>query len=167
MKSSKKILFFLTIALTILIISSIPSVNAGGFIYGKVFGFDIHESLKPIAWAKVEALKNNSLIEVVYSNENGYYEMYLPNGHYMLKVSIEGYKTKSINVTVSDGSASYIEFKLEPTNIPIPEFSSIFYTLTLSLGILFLVLRKKLNVSIYPISQTSLIPLYVKRIGGD
>ena len=144
MKTSEKISLFLPIALIILIIFCIPPANAGGLVYGKVFGFDMHESLKPIPWAKVEALKNNSLIEVAYSNENGYYEMYLPNGYYMLKVSIEGYKTKSINVTISEGSTSYIEFKLEPTNTPIPEFSSFFYALILSLGVAFLLLRKKI-----------------------
>ena len=143
MKNSKTSLFLLIALMIFTIIFYIPSANAGGLVYGKVFGFDMHESLKPISWAKVEALKDNNSIEVVYSNENGYYEMYLPNGYYMLKVSIEGYKTKSINVTISEGSITYIEFKLEPTNTPIPEFSSFFYTLILSLGVAILLLRKK------------------------
>lgn len=146
-KTNKRtFLLFLAIVLIMLIVIAfkIPSVKAGGLVYGKILGFDMHESLKPIAWAKIEALKDNSLIEVVYSDGNGYYEMYLPNGYYTLKVSAEGYKTSSINISVSEGSTNYIEFKLEPTNTPIPEFSSFLYIFILSLGILILFLRKRI-----------------------
>ncbi|MEM2896326.1 MAG: carboxypeptidase regulatory-like domain-containing protein [Candidatus Bathyarchaeia archaeon] len=144
MKKPRETLLFLSTILIMLVIFNSSSAKAGGLVYGRVLGFDMHESLKPISWAKVEALRGGSLIEVAYSSENGHYEMYLPNGDYILKASSEGYETKSMNVTVSEGSSSYIEFKLEPTNTPIPEFSNFFYALILSLGVAFLLSKKRI-----------------------
>jgi len=95
----------------------------GGAITGYVLGFDMFNQLQPIAWATVNA--NNGRINLVaYSGSGGYYYMYVPAGNYNVTVVEPGYKAYSNAVSVSPGSASSINFYLEQSHVPVPEFPS-------------------------------------------
>lgn len=93
----------------------------GGQITGYVLGFDMYDQLQPIEWASVTAIKGQYQF-VAYTGSGGHYEMYVPAGDYNVTVVEPGYKAYSNTVAVSDGSASTINFYLEQSHVPVPEF---------------------------------------------
>jgi hypothetical protein len=96
--------------------------NGGGMIRGSVYGFDMYNRLQPIAWASVYA-NNGHYTFVTYTSGGGYYEMYVfPQGLYNVTVVEPGYVSYSNAVVVSPGSTSTINFYLEESHIPVPEF---------------------------------------------
>jgi Carboxypeptidase regulatory-like domain len=98
--------------------------GGGGEITGSVYGFDMYDQLRPIAWASVSA-NNGRTTFVASSNGGGYYEMYVwPAGAYNVTVVEPGYVPYSNAVSVSAGSASTINFYLEQSHVPVPEFPS-------------------------------------------
>jgi hypothetical protein len=90
-------------------------------ITGSVYGFDMFDQLEPIAWATVSAFNGQNTF-VAYTGGGGYYEMYVPQGNYNVTVVEPGYLSYSNAVSVSPGSASTINFYLEQSHIPVPEF---------------------------------------------
>jgi hypothetical protein len=101
-----------------------PSYGAGGgMITGSVYGFTMFNELQPIAWASVYA-NNGQATFVAYTSGSGYYEMYVPQGLYNVTVVEPGFIPYSSTVAVSPGSASTINFYLEQSHIPVPEFPS-------------------------------------------
>jgi len=95
----------------------------GGEITGSVYGFDMFDQLQPISWASVYA-NNGRNTFVAYSGGGGYYQMYVPQGTYNVTVVEPGYVPYSSAVSVSAGSASTINFYLEQSHVPVPEFPS-------------------------------------------
>ena len=95
----------------------------GGMITGSVYGFDMFDQLEPIAWATVRA-NNGQTTFVAYTSGGGYYQMFVPQGNYNVTVVQPGYLSYSTPVSVSPGSASTINFYLEQSHIPVPEFPS-------------------------------------------
>jgi hypothetical protein len=93
----------------------------GGMITGSVYGFNMYNQLEPIAWASVSA-NNGHYTFVTYSDGGGYYEEYVPQGLYNVTVVEPGYVSYSNAVVVSPGSTSTINFYLEQSHIPVPEF---------------------------------------------
>ena len=97
--------------------------GGGGAITGYVLGFDMYNQLEPIAWATITA-ENGQYRLVAYSGSGGYYDMFVPAGNYNVSVAEPGYKADSSFVIVSPGSASSINFDLEESHVPVPEFPS-------------------------------------------
>jgi len=95
----------------------------GGMILGAVYGFDMYDDLRPIAWAPVYA-NNGRNTFTAYTSGGGDYEMYVPQGTYNVTVVEPGYVPYSSVVAVSAGSASTINFYLEESHVPVPEFPS-------------------------------------------
>lgn len=131
----KPIRYFILTALTIGIlllgtkmVSAQPRVQqvwgaGGGYITGAVYGMNWDDQLLPIAWASVYA-NNGRTTFVAYSSGGGIYQMYVPQGTYNLTVVQPGYVPYSIPVAVAPGSASTINFYLEESHVPVPEFPS-------------------------------------------
>lgn len=117
----------------------------GGMIRGYILGFDMYEQLEPIEWASVYA-NNGQQSFVAYSSGGGYFEMFVPSGNYNVTVVEPGYKPYSSAVSVSNGSSSTIDFYLEQSHVPVPEFpvgiASIITIATLS-GALLAIRRTK------------------------
>ncbi len=95
----------------------------GGAIVGYVLGFDMYDQLQPVAWASVYA-DDGQYKFVAYTGGSGYYEMFVPTGTYNVTVVEPGYLAYSQVIAVSNGSASTINFYLEESHVPIPEFPS-------------------------------------------
>lgn len=95
----------------------------GGEITGAVYGFTWDDQFTPIAWATVNA-NNGRTTFVAYSSGGGDYQMYVPQGTYNVTVVQPGYVPYSSVVAVSPGSASTINFYLEESHVPVPEFPS-------------------------------------------
>jgi hypothetical protein len=92
-------------------------------ITGSVYGFDMYDELVPIAWAPVYA-SNARYTFTAYTGGGGYYEMFVPQGTYNVTVVQPGYVPYTSVAAVSAGSASTINFYLEESHVPVPEFPS-------------------------------------------
>jgi len=97
--------------------------GGGGLITGSVYGFNMYNELEPIAWAPVYA-RSSQFSFTAYTGGGGYYQMYVPQGTYNVSVVEPGYVTYSNVVAVGPGSASSINFYLEQSHVPVPEFPS-------------------------------------------
>jgi len=95
--------------------------QTGGRIEGTVYGYTMYNELRTIAWAQVTAA-NQQIQLTTSSGGGGQYGMYVPGGVYNVSVYVQGYQPQSSSVTVSDGSLSNINFVLERSNVPVPEF---------------------------------------------
>lgn len=95
--------------------------QAGGRIQGTVYGYTMYNELRTIAWAQVTAY-NQQFQFTTSSGGGGEYGMYVPGGVYNVSVYVQGFVPQSFPVTVSDGSLSNVNFVLERSNVPVPEF---------------------------------------------
>ncbi len=69
--------------------------------------------------------------------------MFIPVGNYNVTVTEPGYVSYSTSVSVSGGSSSVINFYLEESHVPIPEFQSELVSVVLVLSLIAVLLRKK------------------------
>lgn len=111
----------------------------GGMITGYVLGFDMFDQLQPVEWASVYANDGQHTF-VAYTGGGGYYEMFVPTGFYNVTVVEPGYVPYSNSVSVSNGSGNSINFYLEQSHVPVPEFptgiASIISIVTLSAALI-------------------------------
>lgn len=120
----------------------------GGQIAGRVLGFDMYDQLEPIEWASVTA-DTGQYHFVAYTGSGGWFSMYVPAGVYNVTVVEPGYQTYSQTVAVSDGSASTINFNLQQSHVPVPEFPTgmvstiAIVAITAALGVMRLKKRKR------------------------
>lgn len=122
--------------------------SGGGAIQGTVLGFNMYNQLEPIAWATVTAddgLRNFT----TSSSGDGFYFMYVPTGTYNLTVTQPGYFAYTNAIAVSDGSTSTINFTLEQSHVPVPEFQPNFtlIVMVLTLGAALVIRRRSLKHS--------------------
>jgi len=105
----------------------------GGEIKGYVLGVD----KEPFDWAAVYA-RNTQHTFQAFSGMSGFYEMRIPPGTYNMTVDVPSYQAlltnttapnsstifhlNSMNVTVSDGSSSVVNFYLQQSQMRVPEF---------------------------------------------
>ncbi len=97
---------------------------AGGSLIGQVYGYNMYDQATPLVWARVVAYVNYSLVGSAATGSNGMYVMFLPTGVVTVSVESPGFKTKSTNVAISDGGSAVMNFYLERSEIPIPEFET-------------------------------------------
>jgi hypothetical protein len=94
----------------------------GGTIAGYVFGFTMFDEREPLVWASVTARSGPYSFSTT-TGQDGQYGMFLPTGVYNVTVDAgPAYKAQSTSATVSNGGASDLNFYLERSNVPIPEF---------------------------------------------
>ncbi len=117
-------------------------------MYGQVLGFNYDNYLLPIAWAKVVAT-NGFYTFAASTGGGGGYGMFLPPGIYNVTAIEPGYVPHTILAAVSDGSSSAINFYLEQSKIPVPEFEpqALPVILLLALAVTLLVKKRKTNQS--------------------
>jgi len=112
--------------------------GAGG---GVIDGYVLGANKQPLEWADIYANNGQHKFEAV-SGMGGFYEMRVPASTYNITIEAPGYEAivpaqlnvtngsttkmdfnlNSISVSVSSGSASVINFYLEQTQTPVPEF---------------------------------------------
>jgi hypothetical protein len=141
-----KKLFLISFFLILLINLTVKELNSvgGGRISGYIYGFTIDNTLVPLSWASITALENGEIVDIAYS-KNGFYEMYLPEGSFTLIVEHPGYKQKNVTITVSNGADISLDFVLEQSGEPIPEFNNyplIILALTILIALLIIKKRK-------------------------
>lgn len=118
------------------------SYGGGGLIRGNVYGFNMWDQLIPIEWAPVTAASGRYNF-VAYTGAGGKYEIFVPVGLYNVTVVSPGYKAYSMTITVSDGSSSAINFYLELSGVPIPEFQPDAFSIVLLVALASVLLAKR------------------------
>jgi len=82
----------------------------------------MYDELIPLEWVDITA-SNGQYRFTTQSWADGGYHMFLPVGMFDLTASEPGYVSYSLSITVSDGaSLNGINFYLEQSHVPIPEF---------------------------------------------
>jgi len=95
----------------------------GGYVSGYVYGYNMWDELIPLDWVQVNATSDQYGTFSAYTAGGGFYDMFLPTGTFMLSVEEPGFKAYNMSIAVSDGaSLNGINFYLERSNVPIPEF---------------------------------------------
>jgi len=118
------------------------SYGGGGYLSGQVLGFDYLNYLTPVAWAKVTAT-NGFYSLSTSTGGDGYYGMFLLAGTYNVTVTEPGFLLHTISVAVSDGSSSSINFYLNESQIPVPEFQPQMIPAALALALAATLLTKR------------------------
>jgi len=111
----------------------------GGTLRGAVWGYSMYDEAVPLVWARVSAYSDGVLVESVSTGVNGSYIMFLPSG--LLNVTVEhpGFKTQARVVAISEGGVAQMNFYLERSEIPIPEFEA--YLLPIMVVVLLVLTR--------------------------
>jgi hypothetical protein len=109
---------FLALAFTV-----VPSHASMSEIRGTVYWYDQYGNLHPLPWAQVIAEGDGGEPAMVVSTTDGTYMMWVAPGTYNVTASSEpGYLPETHMVTVSDGGSAAVNFQLEPSGEPIPEY---------------------------------------------
>jgi len=119
---------------------SAPAVGQGPIqVCGLVLGKNLHGDLRPISFANVTAISGKA--KVTQSTFDGSYCMFLPPGTYALVASSPGYISKTIQITALGGSLNGIDFILDPSGEPIPEFPGVPLPLMAAVALLVVLAR--------------------------
>jgi len=114
------LVFVVFVALAFMVVPSHASMS---MIRGTVYWYDQYGNLHPLPWAEVVAEGDGGEPAVVASTTDGTYVMWVAPGTYTVTVSSgPGYIPVSHVVTVSDGGSVTVDFQLEPSGEPIPEY---------------------------------------------
>ncbi len=100
-------------------------------VNGTVLGLDMYDNLIPLSWATVSAYGPALLTT---SSLDGVYEMWIPSGNYTLGVSYPGYAAQGVQIQVSMGSDTAVDFNLTPTGTTTPELPTAEMTLPVVLA---------------------------------
>jgi hypothetical protein len=110
------------ISLSWSIVGIAVSLERLAHVFGNVRGLNMYQDLIPISWATVTAY--GPTLEATYSAD-GFYEMWLQDGAYMLAASPAGYETRAAEIDVSSGWETPADFDLARPDfegVPTPEF---------------------------------------------
>ena len=110
-----------------------------GTLRGAVWGYNMYDDAVPLVWARVSAYSDGFLVESVSTGLNGSYIMFLPSG--LLNVTVEhpGFKIQTKVIAISEGGVAQMNFYLERSEIPIPEFEA--YLLPIMVVVLLVLTR--------------------------
>ncbi len=110
-----------------LMISSVavnPQLMGGGVIRGRIWGYTYLDEAVPLVWANVKAYSGGREINSASTGTNGAYVMYLPVGYVNVTVEYPGFIVQSKIVSISEGGSMALDWYLERSGLPIPEFQS-------------------------------------------
>jgi len=129
MKKEMQLVSTVLVAIALfLLIYSLPrpvaAMRGGGTLSGRVWGYNMYDEAMPLVWARVSAYSDGVLVESVSTGLNGSYVMFLPSGLLNVTVQHPGFKTQSKIIAISEGGAMQMNFYLERSEIPIPEFEA-------------------------------------------
>ncbi len=130
--------------------SVIFEVDKLGFISGQVFGFTWSDELRTQSWVVLQAVSADGKQTFNYYTFDSYYSLYLPAGTWKFTVYTwsparnQGFKTITNTVVISNGQTTFgVNYYLERSNIPIPEFTGIATIAFLALLSSVYVMRRK------------------------
>jgi hypothetical protein len=106
-------------------VSGIWEVDLRGFLSGTLVGFTWSGEFRTVSWATVSLLGADGFTYNTYS-QDGYYGMFANPGTYKMTITMPGYTSLTVPMSISTGQSSYAgNLFLQQSNIPIPEFSGL------------------------------------------
>ena len=85
-----------------------PLVSGEGVVQGTVYATGSYGEYIPLYWVTVTA-SNDKYNFTTSTDGNGFYALYMPPGNYTVTAEVS-FQSKSANVTVTSGSASFVNF---------------------------------------------------------
>lgn len=116
------------LALSVFTFLGVPShASSVSVIRGTIYWFDQYGNLHPFSWVQVTATSADGNVTVTSSTVDGTYVLYVPSGTYEVTASPnQAFISQSKTVTVSPGGvARGVDFQLEPSGKPVPEYPSV------------------------------------------
>lgn len=114
-----------------------PSHASMPMLRGTVYWYDMYGNLRPLPWAEVIAEGNSGEPTTAATTTDGTYMMWVAPGSYNLTVSAgPGYISVSKPVWISEGGVVTMDFELQPSGKPIPEYPSVAQPLMLLIAAL-------------------------------
>jgi hypothetical protein len=114
--------------------SIVIELNRLAHLSGDVTSLNMFGESVPLNWAIVDAIGSET--KDFAPTLDGHYDMWLPDGQYLLICSLAGYNPVSLALSLSKGSDTKIDFRLNSISIAVPEFNSnLGYLSTLVIGV--------------------------------
>jgi hypothetical protein len=114
--------------------SQTPHQYGGGYLAGTVYGYTYYGELTTLDWVPITASNGQGKF-TTWSAGGGQYGMYVPSGTYNVTVDAQGFQSQSSSVAVSTGAELSINFFLERSNVPIPEFPAQAFALLMIIAV--------------------------------
>jgi len=135
------------LALTVFTFAVVPSHASLSVIRGTIYWYDQYGNLHPFSWVQVTATSADGSVTTTSSTVDGTYVMYVAPGTYDVTASSDpAFISQTKTVTVSPGGvAAGVDFQLESSGKPIPEYPSVaqpVFLLMATLGAALLVRRR-------------------------
>jgi len=128
--------------------SVIFELDLRGLLRGNVYTYTHCGDWRTTSWIVVQAVAADGKIYNWYTFD-GLYELWLTPGTYSLNViewspaKAEGHKVATLTMPVSEGSQLAMNFYLEQSGVPIPEFTTAALVLASALAASLFILRRK------------------------
>ena len=136
----------LVFSFSVLTLSTNEALAVGGAasIGGKVYTKNHMGDYRETGWANITAAGEHGVFEGQF-NMGGSYYMFVPPGNYIVTAQMPGYIDQTKEITLSEGSSQSINFYMEQSGIPIPEFHEYATMLmtAVSLLLVIFVIRKR------------------------
>jgi hypothetical protein len=128
------------------------SLDLRGIVIGAVYARNMRGDFRTVSWANI-LFETPTQTYQTYSFD-GFYESYLPQNIYTIKVEEPGLSHQDERIMLSDAATITSEVYMSQTGVPIPEFSIHASTvLTIYLCISYLLASKRTKVKKKPISE--------------
>ena len=109
---------------------------------GDITGFVIGVNHYPVDWAQIYARNVNVTFEA-FSGMSGMYRMRVPAGNYVVSVYVLGYDANNLDANVTVGSMVRLDFQLQQTQTPVPEFPLTAFATAIALALTVLILSRR------------------------
>jgi len=126
------------------------AAQGGGRIQGTVYVRNYMGDYRQLGSANITVTGGSISVppQAVFT-AGGFYHVDVPPGNYVITANVPGYKPQSFTISVSDGSSTTVDFRLEESGVPIPEFqeySTLFIT-SISLLLVVILMRRRTVLS--------------------
>jgi hypothetical protein len=92
-------------------------------IRGTVYWYDQSGNLRPLSWVQVSATGEDGSPTVTSSTTDGNYMMWVAPGTYNVTAASDpGFLPQAHEVAVTPGGVAMVDFYLQPSGKPIPEY---------------------------------------------
>jgi hypothetical protein len=132
--------------------SAVFALDKRGYVSGNIYGFTYSDQLRTQSWIRAQASAVSGNVTFNTWSWDSHFEMYLDPGQYIFSVIAwtpsgnEAYNTIQTSLNVSPGqTGTGLEFKLQQSNIPIPEFTQVAFVSFSALAASAYVLKRRLR----------------------